>query len=144
MTTYMASNQTADRQWCIVDAKDKVLGRLASELASRLRGKHKAEYTPHADVGDYIVVINAEQIAVTGAKKSDKVYYRHTQYPGGLKSETLQECLEKHPERALEAAIKGMLPNGPLGRQMFRKLKVYAGVNHPHSAQKPIDITEAV
>lgn len=144
MKTYMASDETANRKWCIVDAKDKVLGRLASHLATRLRGKHKPEYTPHADVGDYIVVVNAEQIRVTGAKLTDKIYYRHTQYPGGLKSETLQESLDKHPERALETAIRGMLPKGPLGRQMFRKLKVYSGAEHPHGAQQPIDITEEV
>jgi len=144
MTTYMANNETANRQWCLVDAKDKVLGRLASQLASRLRGKHKAEYTPHADVGDYIVVLNAGQVRVTGAKMTDKIYYRHTEYPGGLKSQSLQEMLEKHPIRALEVAVKGMLPKGPLGRQMFRKLKVYSGAAHPHDAQQPIDITDQV
>ncbi len=144
MTTYMASNETASREWCLVDAKDKVLGRLASQLATRLRGKHKAEYTPHADVGDYIVVLNADKVKVTGAKMKDKIYYRHTQYPGGLKSQTLAEMLEKHPIRALEIAVKGMLPKGPLGRQMFRKLKVYAGTAHPHDAQQPVDITDKV
>ncbi len=144
MTTYMASNETADRQWCLIDAKDKVLGRVASLLASRLRGKHKAQFTPHADVGDYIVVLNAEQIKVTGKKMTDKVYYRHTEYPGGLKSMTLEEMLAKHPIRALESAVKGMLPKGPLGRQMFRKLKVYSGSEHPHHAQQPVNITDEV
>ena len=144
MKTYMASNETADRQWCVVDASDKVLGRLASEIAKRLRGKHKPEFTPHADVGDYIVVINAEKIAVTGKKMGDKVYYHHTQYPGGLKSITLDKLLGRHPTRVLEKAVKGMLPKGPLGRQMYRKLKVYEGSNHPHTAQQPLDITEEV
>lgn len=144
MKTYMASNETADRQWCVVDASDKVLGRLASEIAKRLRGKHKPEFTPHADVGDYIVVVNAEKIAVTGKKMGDKVYYHHTQYPGGLKSVTLDKLLGRYPTRALEKAVKGMLPKGPLGRQMYRKLKVYEGTNHPHAAQQPRDITEEV
>ena len=144
MKTYMASNETADRQWCVVDADNKVLGRLASEIAKRLRGKHKPEFTPHADVGDYIVVINADKIAVTGKKREDKVYHRHTQYPGGLKSQTLEKLLDTHPTRAIEKAVKGMLPKGPLGRDMYRKLKVYAGPSHPHAAQLPRDITQEV
>jgi len=137
----MASSDTASRDWLVIDAKNKVLGRLASGVAFRLRGKHKPEYTPHADVGDHISVINAEKIKVTGAKMKDKIYHRHTGYPGGLKSQSLEEMLQKHPGRAIEIAVRGMLPKGPLGRQMFRKLKVYAGSEHNHSAQKPVDIT---
>ena len=140
----MANAETIDRNWYVVDASDKILGRLASEIATRLRGKHKPEYTPHADTGDFIVVVNVEKLAVTGNKRNDKMYYRHSGYPGGLKSQNLDDMQQKHPARVLEIAIKGMLPKGPLGRQMFRKLKVYAGESHPHAAQQPIDITKEI
>ncbi|MGL4602422.1 MAG: 50S ribosomal protein L13, partial [Plesiomonas sp.] len=125
------------RDWYVVDANGKTLGRLATELARRLRGKHKAEYTPHVDTGDYIIVLNADKVAVTGNKRSDKVYYRHSGYIGGMKSATFEEMIAKHPERVIEIAVKGMLPKGPLGRAMFRKLKVYAGAAHDHAAQQP-------
>jgi large subunit ribosomal protein L13 len=121
----------------VVDAADKTLGRLASEIAHRLRGKHKAEYTPHVDTGDYIVVVNAEKVRVTGAKTTDKMYHRHTGYPGGLKSISFEKLIDKAPERVIQGAVKGMLPRNPLGRAMFRKLKVYAGTEHPHAAQQP-------
>ncbi|MDA8962416.1 50S ribosomal protein L13, partial [Congregibacter sp.] len=121
----------------VVDAAGKTLGRLASEIAHRLRGKHKAEYTPHIDTGDYIVVINAEKVHVTGAKRTDKMYHRHTGYPGGLKSMSFEKLIEKAPERVIQGAVKGMLPRNPLGRAMFSKLKVYAGEAHPHAAQQP-------
>lgn len=137
MKTYMASTETVAHKWYLVDAKDKTLGRLASELAKRLRGKHKPEFTPHADTGDFVVVINAEQLKVTGNKLEGKKYYRHTGYPGGLKEQSLAEMLGKHPTRVIEKAVRGMLPKGPLGRKIFTKLKVYAGNEHPHSAQKP-------
>ena len=137
----MSNENRAQKQvqqgWYLVDAKDKTLGRLASVLAIRLRGKHKPEYMPHADVGDYIVVINADKIHVTGKKLDDKCYHRYSGYPGGLKTKPLSAVLEETPERVLELAVKGMLPKNPLGRQMFRKLKVYAGVEHPHTAQQP-------
>ena len=144
MSTYMANAETINRNWYVVDASEKVLGRLASELASRLRGKHKPEYTPHCDTGDFIVVVNVDKLVVTGNKTDDKIYYRHSGYPGGLKSQTFDELQQRHPARVLELAIKGMLPKGPLGRQMFRKLKVYSGAAHPHAAQCPIDITEQI
>ena len=137
MGTYTATPQTVERQWFVIDATDKVLGRLASEIAQRLRGKHKPEYTPHVDTGDYIVVVNADKVAVTGRKRSDKMYYRHTGYPGGIKSAPFEKVIGEHPERVLELAVKGMLPRGPLGRAMFRKLKVYAGPEHKHQAQQP-------
>jgi len=137
MKTFSAKEATVRRDWFVVDANNKILGRLASEVAKRLRGKHKAEYTPHVDTGDYIVIINAEKIRVTGKKKSDKIYYRHTGYPGGLKTTTLGDLQNKSPEKVLEIAIKGMLPRNPLGREMYRKLKVYAGTEHPHTAQQP-------
>ncbi|MEA3396177.1 MAG: 50S ribosomal protein L13 [Chloroflexota bacterium] len=133
----MAKPGEVRQEWYVVDATDKVLGRLSTEIARVLRGKHKPEYTPHVDVGDFIIVINAEKVKVTGRKLDQKLYYRHTGYPGGLKSITLRRQLEKFPERVIEAAVKGMLPRGPLGRQMFKKLKVYAGPNHPHEAQQP-------
>lgn len=123
--------------WYVVDATGKTLGRLASEIARRLRGKHKAEYTPHVDTGDYIVVINAQNIHVTGNKMSDKIYHRHSGYVGGLKSVTLETMLRTRPERVIEKAVKGMMPRGPLGRQMFSKLRVYAGSEHKHTAQQP-------
>ncbi len=137
MKTFSAKPETVERSWYVVDATDKVLGRLASEVARRLRGKHKPEYTPHVDTGDYIVVVNAEKVRVTGNKSRDKVYHRHTGYPGGIKSITFQKLLQKAPQRVIETAVKGMLPKGPLGRAMYRKLKVYAGPEHRHAAQQP-------
>ncbi|WP_027966514.1 50S ribosomal protein L13 [Halomonas halocynthiae] len=137
MKTFTAKPQSVQRDWYIVDAADKTLGRLATELARRLRGKHKPEYTPHVDTGDYIVVINAEKVKVTGNKTSDKMYYRHTGYPGGLRSMSFEQLIDHAPERVIETAVKGMLPKGPLGRAMHSKLKVYAGNEHPHTAQQP-------
>ena len=144
MKTYSAKPETVKRSWYLVDAENKTLGRLASEIARRLRGKHKAEYTPHVDTGDYIVVINAEKIKATGNKMEDKIYHHHSGYMGGIKSIPLGKLLVKKPESVLEIAVKGMLPKGPLGREMFRKLKVYAGSEHPHQAQAPVvlDIEE--
>ncbi len=138
MKTYSAKPETVKRDWYIVDADGKTLGRLASEIARRLRGKHKPEYTPHVDTGDYIVVVNAEKIHVTGKKATDKIYHHHTGYIGNLKSISFEKLIDKAPERVIEFAVKGMLPKGPLGRDMFRKLKVYAGGEHKHSAQQPI------
>lgn len=140
MGTYNATPQTVERRWYVVDASDKVLGRLASEIARRLRGKHKPEYTPHVDTGDYIVVINAEKVHVTGRKARDKMYWRHTGYPGGIKGTSFHKMRDTHPERIIEAAVKGMLPKGPLGRDMYRKLKVYAGPEHRHQAQQPANL----
>jgi large subunit ribosomal protein L13 len=137
MKTFSAKPQTVQRDWYVVDATDKVLGRLATEIARRLRGKHKAEYTPHVDTGDYIVVVNADKIRVTGRKETNKTYYHHTGYPGGMKSITLDKLRQKAPEQIIETAVKGMLPKNPLGRAMFRKLKVYAGNEHEHAAQQP-------
>lgn len=137
MKTYFANAQNVTRDWYVIDAADKTLGRLCTELARRLRGKHKPEYTPHFDAGDYLVVINAEKIRVTGNKLQDKMYHRHTGYIGNLKSTNLNRLLAEHPERAIEHAVKGMLPKNPLGRAMFKKLKVYAGTQHPHEAQQP-------
>ena len=137
MKTFFAKNETVKRDWYIVDASGKTLGRLSTELARRLRGKHKPEYTPHADTGDYIVVINAGKVAVTGNKLTDKMYHWHTGYIGNMKHTTLGKMLQEHPERAIEIAVKGMLPKNPLGRAMFKKLKVYAGAEHKHSAQQP-------
>jgi large subunit ribosomal protein L13 len=137
MRTISANAQTAQHDWYVVDAQDLVLGRMATELANRLRGKHKAEYTPHCDTGDYIVVVNAEKVRVTGNKAKDKIYYSHSNFPGGLKEITFEKMMDRVPERAIELAVKGMLPRGPLGRAMFKKLKVYAGQEHPHAAQQP-------
>ena len=137
MKTVFLNAGTAKHDWVLVDATDKTLGRLATQLAKILRGKHKPEFTPNADTGDYVVVINAEKVRVTGNKLQGKIYWRHTEFPGGIKSETLSEMLDKHPERAIEKAVKGMLPKGPLGYAQFRKLKVYAGDQHPHAAQQP-------
>jgi len=137
MPTFSARAETVERDWYVVDATDVPLGRLASNIATRLRGKHKPVYTPHVDTGDYIVVVNAEKVGVTGAKRADKMYHRHSGYPGGLKSISLGKLLDSKPERAIEYAVKGMLPKGPLGRAMFKKLKVYAGPNHRHTAQQP-------
>lgn len=137
MRTYVAKPQTVERDWYVIDATGQTLGRLASEIARRLRGKHKPEFTPHVDTGDYIVVINSAKVRVTGKKRTDKVYYRHTGYIGNMRETTLEEMLQTHPERVIELAVKGMLPRTPLGRAMFRKLKVYAGSDHPHEAQQP-------
>ena len=137
MKTFSAKAEDVARDWFVVDAADKTLGRLASKIAHRLRGKHKAEYTPHVDTGDYIVVINAEKVRVSGAKATDKMYHRHSGYPGGLKSISFEKLIDKAPERVIQGAVKGMLPRNPLGRAMFRKLKVYAGGEHPHAAQQP-------
>ena len=137
MKTYMANSQSLTPKWFVVDATDKTLGRLASVVASRLRGKHKPEYTPHVDTGDYIIVINAEKVRVTGNKEDGKVYWRHSGYPGGIKGTNVSDMRATHPERIIEKAVKGMLPKNPLGRAMYRKLKVYAGPSHPHAAQQP-------
>lgn len=137
MKTISAKNETVKRDWYLVDASGKTLGRLAAELAHRLRGKHKPIYTPHVDTGDYFVVINAEKIAVTGAKLTDKMYHHVTGYIGNIKSISLRDLLATHPERAIEIAVKGMLPKNPLGRAMFKKLKVFKGAEHPHAAQQP-------
>ena len=137
MVTVSAKPAQVQRNWYLVDATDKALGRMASEIAGRLKGKHKPIYTPHVDTGDYIVVINAEKVRVTGSKMEDKMYHRYTGYVGGLKSMSLKEMKAKHPERVIEKAVKGMLPKNPLGRAMFRKLKVYAGSKHKHVAQQP-------
>ncbi len=137
MKTFSAKPHEVKRDWYVVDADGKTLGRLASEIAHRLRGKHKAEYTPHVDTGDYIVVINAEKIAVTGNKRQDKMYHRHTGYIGNLKSTNFDKLNQKAPERIIQLAVKGMLPRNPLGRAMIGKLKVYAGAEHPHTAQQP-------
>jgi large subunit ribosomal protein L13 len=137
MKTYSAKPKDVRREWFVVDATDKILGRLATEVARRLRGKHKPEYTPHIDTGDHIVVVNADKIRVTGNKLEDKVYHRHTGYPGGIRSVVLKDLLAQHPERVIEKAVKGMLPKNPLGRSMFKKLHVYAGTDHKHQAQQP-------
>ena len=137
MKTFVAKPETVKRDWYVVDAEGKTLGRIATEIARRLRGKHKAEYTPHVDTGDYIIVVNAEKVAVTGNKTTDKMYYAHTGFPGGLKSITFDKLQAKKPEMIIEKAVKGMLPKGPLGREMYRKLKVYAGSEHAHVAQQP-------
>ncbi|MBS7406688.1 MAG: 50S ribosomal protein L13 [Coriobacteriales bacterium] len=137
MKTYYAKPSEVQREWLLVDATDMTLGRLASEVAQILRGKNKPTYTPHIDTGDFVVIVNAEKIKITGAKATDKVYYRHTGYVGHLKSETFTEAMEKHPTRVIEHAVRGMLPKGTLGTQMYKKLKVYAGPEHPHQAQNP-------
>lgn len=137
MKTYSAKADDVRRDWFVVDANGKTLGRLCSEIARRLRGKHKPVFTPHVDTGDYIVVINADKVAVTGRKMKDKIYHRFTGYVGNMKSASLREMLDKHPERVIELGVKGMLPKNPLGRQMYRKLKVYSGAEHPHTAQQP-------
>ncbi|KAF2955816.1 50S ribosomal protein L13 [Marinitoga sp. 38H-ov] len=135
--SYLAKNEEVERKWYVVDATGMSLGRLASQVAKVLQGKHKPTYTPHVDTGDYVIVINAEKIVLTGKKLTQKKYYRHTGYPGGIKEQTAKEILEKYPERLIEKAVKGMLPKTTLGRHMFKKLKVYSGSNHPHEAQKP-------
>ncbi|MGN0301406.1 MAG: 50S ribosomal protein L13 [Anaerotardibacter sp.] len=140
MKTYYAKPNEVQREWLLIDAEDLVLGRLAVKAATILKGKHKPQYTPHVDTGDYVVIINADKVRITGKKATDKEYYRHSGYPGGLKCETFQEAMEKHPERVIEHAVKGMLPKNTLGRQMAKKLKVYAGAEHPHMAQQPREI----
>ncbi len=141
MKTFMASPATIDRKWYVVDAADMTLGRLASEVAKVLRGKNKPIFTPHMDCGDFVIVINAEKIKVTGKKLDQKIYHHHSDYVGGMKEVTLREKLAKKPEQVIELAVKGMLPKGPLGRQMYTKLHVYAGAEHPHAAQKPEVLT---
>ncbi len=137
MKTFSANPQTVKRDWFVIDANNKVLGRLASEITHRLRGKHKAEYTPHVDTGDYVIVVNAGKVALTGNKANAKKYYRHTGYPGGIKETSFREMIGNHPARVIESAVKGMLPRNKLGRAMFSKLKVYAGEQHRHQAQQP-------
>lgn len=137
MKTYVATPATRERNWVVIDASGLTLGRLATQIANTLRGKHKPEYTPHCDVGDFVVVVNAERISVTGNKREEKRYYRHSGYPGGLRSRTLAEMLDRRPEEVIRKAVKGMLPRNRLGRAQLRKLKVYAGPDHPHAAQKP-------
>lgn len=141
MKTKSAATGSVRQDWYIIDAEGKTLGRMATEIAIRLRGKHKPEFTPHVDTGDYIVVINAEKVHVTGNKAKNKIYHRHTGYPGGLRSISFEKLIEKAPERTIQSAVKGMLPRGPLGRAMFKKLKVYAGTEHPHAAQQPQELT---
>ena len=138
MKTFSAKPQEVQSSWYLVNAEGQTLGRLASQIASRLRGKHKPEYTPHVDTGDYIVVVNAEKIRVTGRKLKDKIYYKHTGYIGNLKKESLEHLMQRAPEKALERAVKGMLPRNPLGRQMIKKLRVFSGTEHPHQAQQPV------
>ncbi|MEE4246702.1 MAG: 50S ribosomal protein L13 [Kangiellaceae bacterium] len=140
MRTYTAKPETVKRDWFVVDAEGKTLGRLASEIARRLRGKHKPEYTPHVDTGDYIIVVNAEKVAVTGNKEAAKMYYRHSEYPGGLRSMTLEKLRERAPERIIQSAVKGMLPRNPLGRAMFKKMRVFIGPEHTHAAQQPKEL----
>ncbi|VFP87496.1 50S ribosomal protein L13 [Candidatus Erwinia haradaeae] len=137
MRTFTAKPVSVHQNWYVVDATHQTLGRLATELARRLRGKHKAEYTPHVDTGDYLIVLNAKNISVTGNKRKNKIYYHHTGYVGGIKKISFEEMINRRPERVIEIAVKGMLPRGPLGREMYRKLKVYAGNTHNHAAQKP-------
>ncbi len=137
MKTISAKGHEVKRDWLIVDASNKVLGRLATEVARRLRGKHKAEYTPHVDTGDYIIITNAEKVIVTGRKFKEKMYHHHTGFPGGIKSVNFEKMQARNPARIIELAVKGMLPKNPLGREMYRKLKVYAGNEHPHTAQQP-------
>lgn len=140
MKTTSTRQEDVQHGWFVVDAEGRTLGRLASEIARRLRGKHKAEYTPHVDTGDYIVVVNAEKVRVTGAKERDKTYYRHSGFPGGIKAVSLGKLRATHPERLLLGAVRGMMPRNPLGRAMLRKLKVYAGPSHPHAAQQPSEL----
>ncbi|MCG8518923.1 50S ribosomal protein L13 [Marinobacter sp. CA1] len=140
MKTLSAKPETVKRDWYVVDAAGKTLGRLSTEIARRLRGKHKAEYTPHVDTGDYIIVINASQVRVSGKKSSAKMYYSHTGFPGGIKSINFEKLVDKAPEQVIQHSVKGMLPKGPLGRAMFQKLKIYAGAEHPHAAQQPKEL----
>ncbi len=141
MKSYMASPETIERKWYVIDATDKTLGRLASETAKILRGKNKPTFTPHFDTGDYVIIVNAEKVKVTGKKLDQKVYYHHSEYVGGMKEATLREMMEKKPVTVVEMAVKGMLPKGPLGREMYKKLYVYAGPDHKQQAQKPVELT---
>lgn len=141
MKTFSAKKETVQHDWYVVDAAGKTLGRMSAEIARRLRGKHKPEYTPHVDTGDYIVVINAEKVQVTGNKASDKMYYHHSLHPGGLKSASFSQMIENRPEEVIRLAVKGMLPRTPLGRGMMSKLKIYAGNEHPHAAQQPAELS---
>lgn len=138
MKTFSANSQTVTKDWYLVDATDKTLGRMATVIANHLRGKHKPEYTPHVDTGDYVVVVNADKVKVTGNKARDKIYYRYSGYPGGIKAVSFEKMLERAPERVIQMAVKGMMPKNKLSRKMMRKLKVYSGSDHPHSAQQPI------
>ncbi|HEV2128603.1 MAG TPA: 50S ribosomal protein L13 [Thermomicrobiales bacterium] len=138
--SYSAKSSTVERSWYVVDAEGKTLGRLATAIATTLRGKHKASYTPHVDTGDFVIVVNADKVKVTGNKETEKKYYRHSNYPGGLKTTTLRDMRQKHPERILEAAVRGMLPQTNLGRQQLKKLKLYTTADHPHTAQQPIEL----
>lgn len=140
MKTISAKKETTQNDWVLINAENQTLGRMSAEIAHRLRGKHKPEYTAHVDTGDYVVVVNAEKVKVTGKKATDKLYHHHTGYPGGLKTQTFNELIERNPEEVIRLAVKGMLPNTPLGRAMFRKLKVYAGSEHPHTAQQPAQL----
>lgn len=140
MKTFMATAETVENKWYVIDASGKTLGRLASQLATRLRGKHKPEYTFHADTGDFIIVLNVDKLTVTGKKAQSKLYHHHSNYPGGIKSESFEKLQARQPERVLEIAVQGMLPKGSLGSTLFRKLKVYAGSTHPHAAQNPESI----
>jgi len=140
MKTISAKKETTQNDWVLINAEDQTLGRMSAEIAHRLRGKHKAEYTAHVDTGDYVVVVNAEKVRVTGKKATDKLYQRHSGYPGGLKTHSFNEMIERNPEEVIRRAVKGMLPNTPLGRAMFSKLKVYAGTEHPHTAQQPAQL----
>ncbi|HDZ56587.1 MAG TPA: 50S ribosomal protein L13 [Pseudomonas xinjiangensis] len=140
MKTFSAKPESVKRDWYVVDASGLTLGRLATEIATRLRGKHKPEYTPHVDTGDYIVVVNAEKVHVTGNKAQDKIYYSHSGFPGGIKSINFEKLISRAPERVIESAVKGMLPKNPLGRAMYRKMKVYKGAAHPHAAQQPQEL----
>lgn len=140
MKTFSAKPESVKRDWFVVDASGKTLGRLATEIARRLRGKHKPEFTPHVDTGDYIVVVNAEKVAVTGSKAQDKMYWHHTGFPGGIKGVNFEKLIAHRPEGPIEIAVRGMLPKGPLGRDMLAKLKVYAGAEHPHAAQQPQEL----
>ena len=140
MKTFMQTKETVDRKWYVIDAENLPLGRVATKAATVLRGKHKATFTPHIDCGDYVIIINADKVKLTGNKVNDKMYYNHSGFPGGLRERNAKTMLEKYPEEMVERAIKGMLPNGPLGRQMYRKLFVYAGSEHNHAAQKPTEL----
>ena len=143
MKTYVATPADRQRDWYLIDAEGKTLGRLATQIADMLRGKRKPEYTPHCDTGDFVVVVNAEKIAVTGNKRSDKLYHRHTGYPGGMRTESLERLLARRPEEVIRRAVRGMVPQNRLGEQMMRKLHVYAGADHPHAAQRPTELKEA-
>ena len=141
MKTYYAKPGEVEREWVLIDAEDQILGRVATKAATILKGKHKPQYTPHVDTGDFVIIVNADKIRLSGTKAQQKEYYRHSGFPGGLKMETFTEAMEKHPERVIEHAVKGMLPKNTLGRAMGKKLKVYAGPDHPHAAQQPRQIT---